>query len=186
MLRSIANWLAARSRRTNNLCTVASSVSPSWSERHEEALRLFWEQSRVELSQRKEFVLTELHKAITDGDEDRVNLLVDLMLQSDDDDKIDVLNEMLLIKGHRRHQEIVREIQIIAKPSSAPYLRRALEDGIDHMIEYNGSGSGVVAKWFSHALFDIGTPDAIETLRVFSTHPDAEIRDEMLYRLSKL
>lgn len=26
------------------------------------------------------------------------------------------------------------------------------------MIEYNESGSGVVAKWFSHALFDVGTP----------------------------
>lgn len=50
------------------------------------------------------------------------------------------------------------------------------------MIEYNGSVSGVVAKWFSHVLFDIGTPEAIEALKAFSVQWDTEVREEVAYR----
>lgn len=46
--------------------------------------------------------------------------------------------------------------------------------------------SGVVAKWFSHALFDIGTPEAIEALKALSAHSETEVRDEMACRLTKL
>lgn len=51
-----------------------------------------------------------------------------------------------------------------------------------YMIEHNGSVSGVVAKWFSDALFDIGIPEAIEALKAFSVHWDTEVREEVAYR----
>jgi len=40
----------------------------------------------------------------------------------------------------------------------------------------------VVAKWFSDALFDIGTPEVIEALKAFSVQADTEVREEMAYR----
>ena len=36
------------------------------------------------------------------------------------------------------------------------------------------------------SLLDIGTPEAVEALRAFSAHSDAEVREEMAYRLAKL
>jgi hypothetical protein len=186
MLSSITKWLKARARSRDSAAALPPTDAKSWYELHQEAVQNFWAANKVETAQRGKFILAELSKAIAAGDEDRSYLLIDVALKSDSEDKVDVLNELLLVKEHRRHQEVVREIQLLRNGSSVPYLRRVLEDGIDHLVEYNGSGSGVVAKWFSHALFDIGTPDAIRALEMFSAHSDAEIGNEMLYRLSKL
>jgi hypothetical protein len=171
-------------RKPSDKTTPASAPS-TWYEKHLEAVRTFWERNQVESAYRKTFMLGELQTAIANGDDDRVYLLVDVALVLDDG-RVDVLNEMVLTKAHRRHQEIVKQIQSLASPSSVPYLRRAFEDHLDYMADYNCSGTGVVAKWFSHALFCIGTQEALELLRAWSKHPDSEVRDEMLYRLSKL
>jgi hypothetical protein len=172
-------------RKPSDKTAPASEPSTRY-EKHMEAVRSFWERNHVEPAQRKTFILAELQTAIANGDNDRVYLLVDVALALNDDGRVDLMNEMLLIKGHRRHQEIVKEIQSLANASSVPYLRRAFEEHLDYMADYNGSGTGVVAKWFSHALFRIGTQEALQLLTAWSTHPDGEVRDEMLYRLSKL
>lgn len=174
-----------RQRKRNDKITPASAPS-SWYDQHLEAVRSFWSRNQVEVAQRKSFILAELHKSIANGDGNRTYLLVDVALSSTDGGLVDLLNEMLLIKEHRRHQEIVKELQSRASPSSVPYLQRAFIEHLDYMAEYNGSGTGVVAKWFSHALFSIGTPEALDLLRTWSTHSASEVRNEMLYRLSKL
>ena len=186
MLSSLFEWLKGTSDPKPGDTAASASEPSTWYEKHLEALRTFWERNHVEPAQRKTFVLTELRTAIANGDDHRVYLLVDVALALNNDGRVDLLNEMLLIKGHRRHQEIVKEIQSLASPSSIPYLRRAFEEHLDYMADYNCSGTGVVAKWFSHALFCIGTHEALELLRAWSKHADSEVRDEMLYRLSKL
>lgn len=141
----------------------------------------------VEPTQRKAVTITSLQEAIANRDEHGFEDLLNALHESDPKHQVEVLNLILLNRDHKHHQQIVRQIQDLADPSSVPYLRRTLEDGIDYMDEYNGcSGTGVVAKWLSHALFSIGTAEAIEVLRDFAKHPDPEIRDEMLYRLGKL
>jgi len=183
---AVRRYLRAEQEKAAAVRVIPAPASSAWYLQHCENVRLFWEHHPVEPSQRKSFLLTEIQRAITGGNEDRVCLLIDVVLDLSSQDKADVLNEVLLIKGHRRHQELVREIQSLADPSSVPYLCRLFDEEFHCLADYNGSGTGVVAKWFSHALFSIGTPEAIEALRFYARHPDDEVREEMLYRLSKL
>jgi len=44
----------------------------------------------------------------------------------------------------------------------------------------------VIAKWFSWALFSIGTKEATEVIKEFSNSKDEGIRNEMIYRLNKI
>lgn len=99
--------------------------------------------------------------------------------------RADILNNLLLMPGHKLHQEVSREIQSLRAPSSVPYIRRVLAGGFD-MFEYTCSEPGVIAKWFSHALANIGTPEAIAVIEEFAGSKDREVADEMAYRLRRL
>jgi hypothetical protein len=158
----------------------------SWYERREAEVNSFWESNVVESHARTTFLIGALRQAILVADADRIDMLIDVALKFPDFEKATLLNELLVIRGHQRHQEIVRHLQLLASPSSVPFLRHMLEEEIAHMVECSASESGVVAKWFSHALFSIGTPEAIAVIRQFSAHSDEGVRQEMLYRLGKL
>lgn len=101
------------------------------------------------------------------------------------DIKAAALNELLLMPGHQLHQEVTREIQLFAHPSSVQAIRRVLEQGFA-MFEYTCSEDGVIAKWFSHALASIGTPEAIAVIKQFSQSPNKGVAKEMKYRLEKI
>lgn len=51
---------------------------------------------------------------------------------------------------------------------------------------YTGSDDEVIAKWFSHALAEIGTAEAIEVIKEFCADDNAGIAEEMRYRVKKL
>lgn len=100
-------------------------------------------------------------------------------------DSLTQLHRLVTHPGHRYHQRVVRELQHMRDPSSTPVLRSALANGFDRYA-YTCSDDGVIAKWFSWALAEIGTTEAIEVLREFARSENAEIRAEMEYRLAKL
>ncbi|WP_223572502.1 hypothetical protein [Xanthomonas citri] len=54
------------------------------------------------------------------------------------------------------------------------------------MFEYTCSEPGVIAKWFSHALADIYTPESIAVIEEFAKCSDPEIAEEMTYRLRRI
>ncbi|MCC8505261.1 hypothetical protein ACE8C3_04020, partial [Xanthomonas euvesicatoria pv. euvesicatoria] len=87
--------------------------------------------------------------------------------------------------GHELHQEITREIQLLRRPSSVTYIRQVLANGFQ-MFEYTCSEPGVIAKWFSHALADIDTPESIAVIEEFAKCSDPEIAEEMTYRLRRI
>lgn len=99
--------------------------------------------------------------------------------------KADVLHSLLRMPGHELHQEITRELQDLGSPSSVPCIRSMLEGGLD-FFAYTGSDDVVIAKWFSHALASIGTPEAIELIREYTGSDNDGIASEMRYRLGKL
>ncbi len=99
--------------------------------------------------------------------------------------KADVLNGLLVMPGHTLHQEVTMEIQRLKSPSSVPYIRSVLGGGFD-FLAYTRSDHEVIAKWFSHALAKIGTPDAIAVIKEFSVIGNAGIAEEMNYRLGRL
>ena len=135
------------------------------------------------------YVKTEIRRAVETGDRNEVEMFIQLIWLSnncDDYDKFtDTLNELLLIPEHRSHQVITKALQDIKSPSSIPFIRKALESNFDYLA-YTCSDSDVIAKWFSWALYSIGTPDAIQVMRDFSNSPDEGIRTEMQYRLSNV
>ena len=101
------------------------------------------------------------------------------------DSTIELLNELLVAKGHRQHQLIAKILQDVKSPSTIPFVRRALESNFDY-LEYTCSDSDAIAKWFSWLLFSIGTEDAIDLIRVYTQSTDDGIREEMIYRLNKI
>ncbi|OON69359.1 hypothetical protein [Hymenobacter sp. CRA2] len=119
-------------------------------------------------------------------DADELDRTIDLLWLSEDTaDLIDLLHQLLLVPHHWSHQQIARELQRLRHASSVPFIRAALETNFDYLA-YSGSRRSVIAKWFSWALHDIGTPEAIQTMREFAETGRKGIRKEMRYRLSKI
>lgn len=134
----------------------------------------------------KEKVLREMAAAIVENDwQATYDLLALTQSISDQEQKVDVFNNLLVMPGHELHQEVTREIQLLRSPSSVPYIRRVLEDGFQ-IFEYTCSEPGVIAKWFSHALADINTPESIAVIEEFAKSGEPEVADEMAYRLRRL
>ena len=69
--------------------------------------------------------------------------------------------------------------------SDDPLAARVLEGGFARFA-YTCSEDGVIAKWFSWLLADIGTPEALAVLKRFAGDPNPEIAAEMRYRLRRL
>jgi hypothetical protein len=134
----------------------------------------------------KEKVLREMAAAILVNDwQATYDLLALTRSISSQEQKVDVFNNLLVMPGHELHQEVTRQIQLLRSPSSVPYIRRVLEDGFQ-MFEYTCSEPGVIAKWFSHALADINTPESIAVIEEFAKSGEPEIAEEMAYRLRRV
>jgi len=131
----------------------------------------------------KAFVLEEM--AIAE-DWDTQSLLLCMVYSIDDPSiKADALNHLLVMPGHSQHQAVTFEIQKLKSPTSIPYIRTVLESGFD-FLSYTCSDDGVIAKWFSHALASIGTPEAIDLIKLYAKSGNAEVAEEMAYRLEKI
>ena len=105
---------------------------------------------------------------------------------SDQKQKVEILNNLLLIKEHCHHQEILRDLQGLSDPSSLHFIEKAFNQGFEHIDWYNGSGYAPIAKWFSQTLASIGTKEAVELIERFSKSENIEISKEMKYRLNKI
>jgi hypothetical protein len=134
----------------------------------------------------KAFIVNELTIGIERDDWYMQSALFEMACSINNPDiKSDILNTLLLTPGHTFHQEITRAIQDLGHPSSISCIDKILSDGFG-LFEYTSSEDGVIAKWFSHALADIGTSEAIQIIRKFSHSPNTEIANEMKYRLERI
>lgn len=134
----------------------------------------------------KSYILSEMATAIVGRDWKASYTLLALARAIENPEvKADVLNGLLVMPGHELHQEVTIEIQRLKSPSSVSYIRSVLGGGFD-FLAYTSSEDEVIAKWFSHALAKIGTPEAIEVIKEFSVADNAGIAEEMRYRLGKL
>jgi hypothetical protein len=113
---------------------------------------------------------------------DEASILVQL---ANYDDFTELKNKLLIIPGHREHQSITKDLQDIGDPSSIPFIEQILENGFDY-LSYTCSEDAVIAKWFSYALWSIGTPEAIALIEKYSKSSNEGIREEMLYRLKRI
>jgi hypothetical protein len=147
----------------------------------------FFESFSVDIKSDTEFVRTEMINAIATSAPDEIQMTLNLIWLSGDISKyVDILNELIINPNHRNHQEIVKTLQDFApSPSTVPFVRKALESNFDY-LEYTCSESDAIAKWFSWLLYSIGTTEAIDLMKEYSSSSDEGIRNEMLYRLKKV
>ena len=132
------------------------------------------------------FVRAEVEAALASGDEDARDLAIALVFLSGGLERyVDLLGRLVVTPGHGQHQRCVRALQRLGDPRALPYLRQALAQGFGH-LDYTCSETGVLAKWFSHALADIGGDEALALLRDYAASDDPEIAAEMRYRLAKI
>lgn len=114
------------------------------------------------------YLIDLFNTAIQEDDEDKAGLLIGVVFWLDNQSiKVAALNEFLLLDGHFSHQMIRKELQDIGHPSSVVIIVKILEQDFKR-FEYTASDDGVIAKWFSHALDDIGTDEAFELLRKYA------------------
>lgn len=131
----------------------------------------------------KEFILQEM-TATEDWDTESFMLCIACAIR-DPAIRADTLNRLLVLPSHKQHQAVTREIQKLRSPTSVPYIQQILENGFG-FLGYTSSEDGVIAKWFSHALADIGTPEAIDLIRQHAQSSNEEVAEEMAYRLEKI
>jgi hypothetical protein len=91
----------------------------------------------------------------------------------------------LLKVNHQDHEEIVRFLQRASDPYSIPFIKQAvhLKPYLKY-LEYDDYGS-YYKKCF-WALRAIGTKEAIAVIHEFAASDDPVIKDEAVYRLSRI
>jgi HEAT repeat protein len=149
-------------------------------------LQEFYEKFPVDIRNTTAYVNNEILNAVESSDPEKLDEAIYLLMVTNNESAyIDTLNNLLLNPNHRSHQMITKTIQDIGSDSSIPFIRKVLESNFDY-LEYTCSESGAIAKWFSWALYSIGTKEAIDLMKEFADSPDEGISDEMKYRLNKL
>lgn len=133
------------------------------------------------------YIAGEVRNAIQKDDPDEIDQSIYLMWLSDNVIAFtDLLNELLINPNHTQHQYVAKVLQDDVKsPSSIPFIEQALATHFDYLA-YTCSESGVIAKWFSWLLYEIGTPEAIAVMQRYAEDPDEGISKEMKYRLAKV
>lgn len=150
------------------------------------SLETFHQKFGIDLSTNTSFIKEEIQQALQKKKPSYIDLCIHLLYLSDDITRfVDELNEVLISPYHTSHQEICMSIQKIGHPSSIPYIKSILQGGFEHLA-YTCSEDAAIAKWFSWALFSIGTPEAIQVIEEFTHSENMAIREEMNYRLAKV
>lgn len=162
------------------------SESNDWFVRYELKVTTFWDKVDIADERKLSYLIDLFHTAIQENDEDTAELLIGVVFRLDNQSiKVAALNEFLLRDGHFSHQMIAKELQDIGHPSSVVIIAKILEQDFKR-FEYTASDDGVIAKWFSHALADIGSAEAFELLRKYAKSENREIANEIQYRLRRI
>ena len=106
-------------------------------------------------------------------------------LFEENDEFIDIQHRLLQETWHDRYEEIAHDLQHRKNPKSIPFLKEAMQKKFDFLESY-GTGTRQFISQSGHALQSIGTKEAIDVIRELSHSDDPVLRDEMLYRLSRI
>lgn len=128
----------------------------------------------------------KVKEAIKKGNSEKLDVVIEELLQEQNiSNYVNLLNDLLLVNFHSKHQYIAMAIQNLKSPSSVPIIDKVLKSKFE-AIPYIGSDSYSMAKWFSWALYCIGNEEAIKVIKKHTNSEDEGIREEMLYRLEKV
>ncbi|MCU4577021.1 hypothetical protein KTJ34_06225 [Acinetobacter courvalinii] len=153
---------------------------------HDARIDSFWEAVNIADQNKVTYLLEIFERGVQQNETDTLEFVVDVAFKIENlEIRASALNHLLLLDGHDQHQMITKELQGLAHPSSVAIIARILEQDFKR-FEYTASDDGVIAKWFSHALADIGTLDAMAVLKRYAQSQNQDIAQEMQYRLRKI
>ncbi|OEY94942.1 hypothetical protein BJD20_17895 [Acinetobacter proteolyticus] len=146
----------------------------------------FWGSVNIADENKLTYLMDMFERGVQQSDADMLEFVADLAFKIENQEiRVSALNQLLLLDGHYQHQMITKELQNIAHPSSVAIVAKVLEQSFKR-FEYTASADGVIAKWFSHALADIGTEEAMALLKLYAQSENEEIAQEMKYRLRRI
>jgi hypothetical protein len=111
--------------------------------------------------------------------------LVILFAFEENNEMIDLINQLILEPWHRSYEELVHNLQRRKRTESIPFLKKAIQNKYEY-LEVTGTGTRQFINQCGHALRSIGTQEALDIIRQLSQSKDPIIKDEMLYRISKI
>ncbi len=99
--------------------------------------------------------------------------------------KLDYWHSLLMHDWHSEHEQVISGLQMIADPSSIPFIRAAIElkPSLAY-LDYDDYGS-FYKKCF-WALQAIGTDEAIATIASYATSSDAALAEQAQHRLNRI
>lgn len=126
-----------------------------------------------------------LEIANTKNSDEVEDLLTILWAFDNPKEEIEILNKLLIAPWHKRHEDIIHAIQQIKNPESIPFIKKAIQQKFQYLIDY-GTGERQFINQSGHALASIGTQEALDVIYELSKSTDFVLKDEMLYRISKI
>jgi len=146
----------------------------------------FVRQIQLKIGNKKEDVENLFERIIRNRNADELEYgLVILYAIEENNDMIDIIHKLLLEPWHREYEELTHDLQKRKRPESIPFLKQAIQNKYEYLESY-GTGTRQLINQCGHALKSIGTEEAINSIRELSKSDDPIIKDEMLYRVSRI
>lgn len=143
-------------------------------------------QIQFEIGYKKEDVKNLIEQIIRNQNPDELEYgLVILYAIEEDNEMIDIIHKLILEPWHREYEVLAHDIQRRKRPESIPFLKQAIQNKYEYIESY-GTGTRQLINQCGHALSSIGTEEAINAIRELSKSEDPIIKDEMLYRISRI
>lgn len=104
-------------------------------------------------------------------------------LAEDDRSRVPLLNELLTLEGHERHEDIVFDLGLFGDPVAIPAIAEAAEKAFQYMVQWQNLHE--FQRKCAYALARIGIPESREVLQHLAQHADPHLREYGREGLSK-
>ncbi|MGG9964219.1 hypothetical protein [Ferruginibacter sp. SUN106] len=108
-----------------------------------------------------------------------------LLIFEENDEFIDLVHQLILEPWHTQYENIAHNLQRRANVKSIPFIKKAMQNKYKHLESY-GTGTRQFINQCGHALRQIGTKEAVDVIYELSNADDPVLKDEMLYRISRI
>ncbi len=147
---------------------------------------VFISQLLLDKSQKTSFVRNLFKSIIVSKDGANVDYgLTVLGVLEENNEFIDIVHQLILEPWHGQYENIAHDLQSRMSELSIPFLKIAMQRKYDYLESY-GTGTRQFINQCGHALWQIGTEEALNVIKDLSKSNDPVVQDEMLYRISKI
>lgn len=146
----------------------------------------FLEKIQPEIGNTKEDFKNQFEKIILAKNVDDLKYgLIILYAIEESNEMIHLIHRLILEPWHGEYEEIAHDLQKRAQPESIPFLKEAMQKKYKYLESY-GTGTRQFINQCGHALWSIGTKEAIEVIQELSKSNDPVVKDEMMYRINRI